>query len=330
MRWHDMMRRAASLVAGALLATGSALAQQSVPQSMPQVPTNDWSIESVTVTAQAKGPAYWHATKGPSEVWILGIVEVLPKDFAWNQTRFTKLLEGKRLVLLPPRASASLFDAGWFLLTKRSLLYLPDGQTLDGVLGAPLAARFANARAVVHRDADHYEGDALPVVALKLEGDFLKAKALTYEEPADTIESLARHRDIEVHYIAKYDAMPSIEAILKSSPETSRACVEAAINDVEFQNTHAEAAAEAWAIGDVAGIKAHFTESRIFQCLFGLAPEPIALLNRATADTVSAIETALNGGGRTVAVVGIGQLLRRNGVLERLHADGIAVEGPPE
>ena len=54
---------------------------------------------------------------------------------------FEKLLEGTRLVLLPPRASASLFDAGWFLLTKRSLLYLPDGQTLDGVLGAPLAAQ---------------------------------------------------------------------------------------------------------------------------------------------------------------------------------------------
>jgi uncharacterized protein YbaP (TraB family) len=324
MRWRDMLRRTPSLIVAAVLAAGSALAQQAAPQ------TNDWSIESVTVTAQAKGPAYWHATKGQSEVWILGTVEVLPKDFVWNQTHFTKLLEGTRLVLLPPRASASLFDAGWFLLTKRSLFYLPDGQTLDGVLGAPLAARFANARAIVHRDADRYEGDALPVAALRLEGDFLKAKALTYEEPADTIESLARHRDIEVHYIAKYDAMPSIEAILKSSPETSRACVEAAVNDVEFQNTHADAAAEAWAIGDVAGIKAHYTESRVFQCLFGLAPEPMALLNRATADTVSAIETALNGGGRTVAVVGIGQLLRRNGVLDKLHADGIAVEGPPE
>lgn len=319
-----MMRRTPSLIVAAVLAAGSALAQQAAPQ------TNDWSIESVTVTAQAKGPAYWHATKGQSEVWILGTVEVLPKDFVWNQTHFSKLLEGTRLVLLPPRASASLFDAGWFLLTKRSLLYLPEGQTLDGVLGAPLAARFASARAIVHRDADHYDGDALPVAALKLERDFLTARALTYEEPADTIESDARHRDVEVRNIAKYDAMPSIEAILKSSPGTSRACVEAAINDVEFENVHAGAAAEAWAIGDVAGIKANYAESRVFQCLFGLAPEPTELQNRAIADTVGAIEAALNQGGRTVAVVGIGLLLRKNGVLEKLHADGIEVEGPPE
>jgi uncharacterized protein YbaP (TraB family) len=319
-----MMRRTLSLLAGALLAVGTASAQQPAPQA------NDWSVESVTVTAQAKGPAYWHATKGQAEVWILGTVEILPKDFVWNQTYFTKLLEGTRLVLLPPRASASLFDAGWFLLTKRSLLYMPDGQTLDGVLGAPLAAKFSSARAIVHRDADHYEDDAPPVAALELEGDFLKAKAMTYEEPTDTIESLARHRDIEVRHIAKYDAMPSVVAILKSPPGTSRTCVEAAVNDVEFENDHAEAAAEAWAIGDVAGIKTHYSESNVLQCLLAIAPEATALQTRATADTVSAIEAALNGGGRTVAVVGIGQLLRKNGVLEKLHADGIAVEGPPE
>ena len=124
--------------------------------------------------------------------------------------------------------------------------------------------------------------------------------------------------------------MPSIEAILKSQPETSRACVEAAINDVEFQNMHAEARGRS--LGDR-------RRCRHQGALCGIARYPVPagvraradrLQNRATADTVSAIETALNGGGRTVAVVGIGQLLRRNGVLEKLHADGIAVEGPPE
>ena len=298
------------------------------PPVPPQIP--DWSIEQVTVTAQAVGPAYWHAQKGAAEVWILGIVDSLPKDFAWNQNHLGKLLDGTRLVLLPPRATASLFDAGWFLLTKRSLLYMPDGQTLDGALGAPLAARFTSAVAIVHRNADHYEDDAPPVAALELEGDFLTAKAMTYDEPAETIESLARHRDLEVKHVAKYDAMPSIEAILKSPPEKSRACVEAAVNDVEYKNIHAEAAANAWAVGDVAGIKAHYSESRVFQCLLALSPEATELQTRATSDTVSAIETALSGGGRTIAVVSIGQLLRKDGVLERLRADGIAVEGPPD
>ncbi len=312
----------------ALLILLLSLSVTDAQQPPSQIP--DWSIEQVTVTAQAAGPAYWHAQKGAAEVWILGTVAVLPKDFVWNQTHLGHLLDGARLVLLPPRATASLFDAGWFLLTKRSLLYLQDGQTLDGVLGQPMAAHFAAARAIVHRNADHYEGDALPIAALELEGDFLTAKAMTYDEPALTIESLARRRNVKVRHVAKYDAMPSILAILKSPPETSRACVEAAIDDVEFQNAHADAVANAWAIGDVAGVKSHYAESRVFQCLLGLAPEPMALQSRATADTVTAIETALNEGGRTVAVVGIGQLLRKNGVLEKLHADGVSVEGPPQ
>jgi uncharacterized protein YbaP (TraB family) len=316
--------RSLPLVAPLLaLLQAAPFAQQPPPQA------TDWSVEEVTVTAQAAGPAYWHVQKGAAEVWILGIVEVLPKDFGWNQNHLSKLLDGTRLVLLPPRATASLFEGAWFLLTKRSLLYLPDGQTLDGVMGPALAARFANARAIVHRDADHYDGDAPPIAALELEGDFLTAKAMTYEEPAGTIESLARHHNVEVRRVAKYDAMPSVEAILKSPPETSRACVEAAVNDVEFQNVHAEAAANAWAIGDVAGIKAHYSESRVFECLLAIAPEATELEKRATSDTANAIETALGEGGRTIAIVGIGQLLRKNGVLEKLHADGIAVEGPP-
>jgi hypothetical protein len=309
----------------------SAMETASPAQQPPQPPpAAEWSVEEVTVTAQSTGPAYWHVQKGAAEVWILGVVEALPRDYAWNETHLGKLLDGTRLVLLPPRATASLFDAGWFLLTKRSTLYLPDGQTLDGVLGAPLAARFAAARGIVHRDADRYADNALPVAALKLEGDFLSAKNLTLSEPADSIESLARHHDVEVRTIAKYDAMPSIEAILKSPPDTSRACVEAAVNDVEFENVHAGAAAEAWAIGDVAGVKAHYAESNVFQCLLAIAPEATELQKRATADTVNGIEAELNGGGRTIAVVGIGQLLHKNGVLEKLHADGIAVEGPPQ
>lgn len=326
MRWRDLMRAFPFAFLIPLLSMSAAGAQQ--PPAPSQIP--DWSIEQVTVTAQSVGPAYWHAQKGSAEVWILGIVDSLPKDYVWNQTHLGKLLDGTRLVLLPPRATASLFDAGWFFLTKRSLLYMPDGQKLDSALGPPLAAQFANAVAIVHRSPDHYEDDAPPVAALDLEGDFLAVKALTYAEPAKTIESLARHRDLEVRYIAKYDAMPSIEAILKSPPEKSRACVGAAVNDVEYKNVHAEAAAEAWAIGDVAGIKTHYSESRVFECLLALAPEATELQKRATADTVNAIETALNAGGRTIAVVSIGQLLRKDGVLEKLRADGIAVEGPPQ
>jgi uncharacterized protein YbaP (TraB family) len=314
--------------AGVILldASPSALAQQATTPQQPE----GWSIETVTVTAQAKGPAFWHARKGHGDVWILGIVVPVPKGYQWNTDRLSKLLDGSSHVLLPPRAEAGIFQAAWFLLTKRSLLSLPDGETLDGVLGPDLAARFAAARTTVHRDADRYESDAPAVAAIRLEGDFLKAYDMTAEEPADTVESVARKQGAEVRTIATYDAMGSIEAVLQLPPATSRKCVEAAINDVEFGAKHAAVAADAWAIGDIGGIKINYSEPKVYSCLLEISPLVSALDKRAIDDTVSAIETSLGSGDRTLVVAGIGQLLRKNGILDRLIADGIAVEGPPE
>jgi hypothetical protein len=305
------------------------IAPQSIAQERsPQA--NDWSVESITVTAQSKGPAYWHATNGKSEVWIIGIVMPIPEDFQWNTSRLSELMKGAHSVLLPPRAAVGLFESGWFLLTKRDLLSLPDGQTLDGVMGPDMAAKFAAARAIVNRDADHYEGDTPALVAMKLEGDFMKSKSMTVDEPVDSIESLARRNGVEVQRVATYDAMPSVEAVLRLPPETSRKCIGAAIADVSYENVHAAIAADDWAIGDVAGVRANYSEPQVFNCLLELSPTVSELDKRAVSDTAIAIENALKGDGRSIAVVSIGQLLRKNGVLERLLADGISVAGPPE
>ena len=77
----------------------SALAQQAATPQQPET----WSVETVTVTAQAKGPALWHARKGQSDVWILGIVTPVAKDYQWNTDHLSKLLDSNWHVLLPPR-----------------------------------------------------------------------------------------------------------------------------------------------------------------------------------------------------------------------------------
>ena len=49
-----------------------------------------------------------------------------------------------------------------------------------------------------------------------------------------------------------------------------------------------------------------------------------------SAEYVSAIDAALNQPGKTIVVIGMGPLLRKGGVLERLQARHIAIEGPAE
>jgi hypothetical protein len=134
-----------------------AMLSLSVPARAQQAP----EPETVTVTARAVSPPFWHVTKGAAEVWILGAVGPIPEDLEWNKSRLQALLGGARLLLLQPSASAGLADVLWYLLWNRDRLSLPDGQTLDGALGPDLAARFAAAREKLHRDASRYEDDAV-------------------------------------------------------------------------------------------------------------------------------------------------------------------------
>jgi hypothetical protein len=322
------MRRglAALIGAGACALFVPSLAQ--APPSQSPAQSNDWSGETVTVSAHASGPPVWHVTKGAADVAIFGVVEPLPDDYAWNSKPLAKLLDGAKLVLLQPRAQANIFQGVWFLLTERELLHPPDGQTLWNLMSPSLTARFATARDMLHQDKDRYDDDAPAIAALRLEGDFMRVNQMTMQEPEDTIRHLARMHGIKMQRVATYDAMPGAEELLRLPASSTNRCVEAAINDVDIASHHAAAAAESWAIGDVDGIKANWSQPKLYDCLLELSPTVTALDKRATSDTVKQISQALDAGGHSVAVVSIGLLLRKDGVLERLNAAGIPVTGP--
>jgi hypothetical protein len=322
-----MMIRTA--IAAAILFAAFALpsfAQQTPPPSPAQ--SNDWSVETVTITKRSTGPAIWHATKGDADVAILGIVEPLPENFVWNSKPLAELMNGATVVLLPPRAQANIFQAGWFLLTERDLLSAPDGKTVWDMLSPPLATRFAAARDMLHEDKDRYDDNAPVVAALRLERDYMKVNAMTLDEPEDTIHALARENSVPIRRIATYDVLPGAEELLKQPPAKSAQCVDAAVSDVDIASNHAAAAAEAWALGDVAGVKENWSQPKIYECLLALSPLVTALDRKATDDTVNEIMAALAKGGHAVAVVSIGLLLRKNGVLERLIASGVPVTAP--
>src|SRR5205085_2528753 len=151
---------------------------------------------------------------------------------------------------------------------------------------------------------------------------------LTTHEPEDSIAALARARHVQVRRVASYDLIPSGEELLKLPPAVTGRCIEAAVRDIGFQSRHVQAAANAWAIGDVVGMMANWSPSGYTECLVQLSPHATALDARAIDDTVKTVDAALADGGRTVAVVEIGVLLRNGGVLDRLKAEGVSITGP--
>ncbi len=311
----------ASLVALTLIAAAP-------PPKTGDAPISDWSnIETVIVTARSPGPALWHVVRGNSEVWILGTVQPMPKDLQWNSGEIRGLLHGANALLLPPRARVGLFEGAWFLMTGMGTLEQPDGTTLEAALPEPLRSRFVAERTRLHQDADRYEKYLPAIAALMLESDFWKANDLNITGPQKAIEKLAARSAVPTQAVAVYPAMDVIHDVPKMSPAAHLACLEFALSDIEIESAHAVAAAEAWAVGDLAGVKANYSETKLDACL--QQNNAYALLReRAIGDMAGAITGALNKPGKTFAVIPMGLFLRKGGVLERLQAAGLTVSGP--
>jgi uncharacterized protein YbaP (TraB family) len=293
-------------------------------------PVTDWAPnEVVVVSAQASGPALWHLKKGDSEIWILGTIGAMPEKLAWNSGHLADVIDGARVVLTPPTASAGLFETSWFLLTNRGLLSMPDDKKLEDSLPADLRTRFVAARTSLKLDADHFDDDPPVIAALKLETNFDEAKKLNSDEPRETVDKIARQKHVPVKSIAEYGALGLVKELLRLPQETQRVCLEAAVRDVELRSVHAAPAAEAWAAGDVKTVKAHYTPQIFEQC----AKATVSfnrLYERSVADYLKAINEALSKPGKAVLLTDIGGLLRNTGVAQQLRSDGVTIEGPAE
>jgi hypothetical protein len=290
----------------------------------------EWAqIEAVEVSAKP-GPAVWHLTRGNSEVWILGLVGAMPKDMDWNKQYLADLLDGARAILMPPKANIDLVDIGWFLLRHGGELSLPRGQTLEAGLPDGLRGRFIAARDSAGGDAGDYRTDTPIRAAIRLQQDFMKNTGLSYREPRGTIEDMAAARHIRNAPVTRFDAMDAIREMLKLTPDQQQVCLGQAASDVSWSHVHAGAAARAWSVGDVRGVKANYVQSRLLDCITSAVHTAGDIDARTIADTVAAIDSALNQPGKTIVVIGMGPLLRRGGVLERLQALHVTLEAPVE
>ena len=290
----------------------------------------DWAqIETITVRGEP-GPAVWHLTRGDSEVWILGMVGALPKGLEWNRQYLSELFDGAHTILMPPRANVGLADIAWFLIRHGGELSLPRGIRLEDSLPNDMRARFIAARDAVGGDDSDYRTDIPIRAAMRLQQDMMKKANLSGEEPRKTIGDLADHKYIAIKPVARFEAMDAIRDVLKLSPEQQRVCLGQAAEDVTWALDHAGEAGRAWAVGDIRTVKANYGESRFGNCILTAVKAMGDIDARNTADTVSAIDAALNQPGKTIAVVNMGPLLRKGGVLEQLEASHVAVEGPAE
>ncbi len=315
------MKRAALLLL--LLLPAPAMAQ-----TAPSAPVQDWSnVETVTVSAP-KGPAMWHIIQNGSEIWIVPTVAPAPADLAWNSDGIEDVIRGSNFVYLPAEITANFWQASWFLITSMGKLKQPDDQSLRATLPPDMRKHFEDWLVKSGDDADDYDDYLAAFAGLRLEGDYQKAAKLDGRAVTWRISGLADLAGVKSKPIASYNALPIADDVGSLTTDQELRCMRDALDDLDTIAAHATQASHAWSIGDVAGMKAHYSEPKIYGC-FDQTETFANDREDMIAKTVKTIDAALTKPGRTVFVMSLGIFLRKNGVMERLVAQGLKVEGPP-
>ncbi len=303
---------------------------QPAPDALPPVIPVWGEIETIQANAMP-GPALWRVSKGDAEVWVLGLAGGLPKGITWNSASLSDVMKGSRAILLPPRPEMSagvILSAGWLLISECCSFFRLDKGKLDDLLPEATKIKLSALRQSVGGDAKLYQGDEPLGAAQRLAGDTARKHDLNGESPMSTVLKLASSHDVDEQPASRFNPLPIVREALKLTPQQQLPCLDAALEDTERRIMHARPMAEAWAVGDIEGMKAHFTESRTMDCMAAAVKTLGALQQAQVTDMVGAIARALEKPGKTFAVVQIGPLLRKGGVLEQLQARGLTIEAP--
>ena len=281
-------------------------------------------VEALVVNAKLPGPAWWKVSDADTTIYILGTLAALPKGAAWDTSVLDHRLDGAFALIMPPVGRAGITDIPAMLKLRGKL---KSDQPLDQA--APeLAPRLAKVRAQLGKAPDSYNGWTPLGAGVMIGIDYQKASKLDGGEPERTVQRLARKHKVKAKPAGVYKAMPMVKALVKGhSEEAGRLCLEGVLSEVEAGAGATQAAAKAWAKGDVRGAIAG---PRNFQRCMRSLPGMTDMEQRATADEISALAEALKTPGHAVALFSMRGLVAQGGVLDQLRAKGFTVRTPAD
>ena len=284
----------------------------------------EWAVPEIVVRAAA--PRLWKLTRGASTVYVLGVVEPLPKGQAWNTAQVAGILSRADRLIVRPYATVGLF--GGFQALRQA--HLPGGRHLDDELPPSLRDRLHAVLVRLRRDPKRLDGDGAAWAALTLERTLRDGGKLTDAEPGDTLRKLARARRVPIKEAGHYDGSAMLKQYAALPEDKGRELLERAVLAVEHQLDAAPAIGHAWAVGDLRTLRRVEGPDASLSVLLKAAAAGQAFGARANQDIVAAIDAALADSGVSVTAFPLNGFARRGGAIDQLRAQGVTITEPVE
>lgn len=268
-----------------------------------EVHPGDTVVRELTIVAPASGPAWWKVSKGDASVWILGLPPKTPRGMEWDQSTLKRRLKGARL-MLGAYIESSGFRPGSHLQTLNGSLATRVTREHDRLTGRPLS------------------GDPTIQHAISLHWNYHSAIGISYETHEE-IYQLARKARVKFVTPPRYTHTWTTAEMNTRNPEMMT-CLEATFREIHEPAELHYQAAHYWAVGDVVNMLAVQPKGAGRDC---------ELLFRGHWERTVAFQTALNAQaldkpGKVIAAAHIDQLVAKDGILDRLRAQGFTIHDP--
>ncbi len=323
------------LVLGASAAVG---AQDAPPSAMPirdEAP--------VVVSGALPGPGMWKVSRDGHVMYVLGTVSPVPKGMEWISRDVEQVLAQAGEVVSGPRYQVDA-DVGFFgkLALMPSLIGVrknPGDRKLQEVVPAqsysrwlPLKQRYIGRDSGVEKMRPIFAANELYQAAIDDAG--LRSRGIVWP----VVERAIKAHGIKLTEPRVQVMVKDPKAALKEFRSESvgdLACFDKMLGNIETDVARMAERANAWAVGDIAALRALPLGDQYRACQDALMETAVARkrgIGNAEAQVreawLAAAESALANNGVSFAVLPMSELLKTDGYLAALQARGYAVESP--
>lgn len=277
------------------------------------------AVADLIVVAPASGPAWWKVSKGDASVWILGLPLNTPEGTKWDQSTLKRRLKGARLMVGLYNESAR------FNQSRRPPRLPPELKeevaTLSAQLGLNRPAASLGPTAdrpdIRLRSLANGRGTVLDLWDLRLRLALSNGICFCTLKEVNEIVRRAGVKRVTPP-VNSYTMRAS--AFGPENPGAIR-CLRAMIAELSTPRRRYEAAAALWAKGDVRGMLEIEPPNLELGCEYVWPGSR----ERTIAFQTSLIAQALDRPGKVIGAARISHLVAKDGILERLRAQGFTI-----
>jgi uncharacterized protein YbaP (TraB family) len=297
--------------------------------------------EQILVVGQKPGPGLWKVSKDDHVLWVFGAYAPLPKRMEWRSQQVEAILAQSQEMLTEPYVE---LDVG-FLRSLALLPFMigmdknPDGKTLHDLLPDSTYQRWLALRKKYLKDDEDYDRKRPFFVAQELTVKAAEAAGLSMgKDVHDKLMAMAKQNKVKVTRTRlKLEVDSPIKAVrdFKKTPLDDAACLAKTIDLLETDIGAYLVRANAWAKGDIAGIRALDFSDQEASCLDAVQKSAIMqergltdLDGKSRAHWLEMAQGALAANKSTFAILPIKEIVAKNGYLAALEAKGYKVEQP--